>query len=192
MVDRIKVAPKPVAIKIPVKKITAPAKKLPQSITQSIPGSSISGSDEKTFEPNSIVIFASPGTSLATNQWVTFSHNAAGHQKSGTVLGKQTAVDFVPISQTWHLPSGESENSTFSTNFLDPGTYRVRLEVTYSVYAAIEKISTRHFVGNIVVSSALDITVAGDAPYASTQPKFDVLLVSELCGNRRDVFGCEQ
>ncbi|AOY56298.1 hypothetical protein [Candidatus Rhodoluna planktonica] len=192
MVDRI-----PAPVKKPTAKVVpkAPAKKpikVTQISTSTTPGSTSAQQEEQDFNPTAFSISSSAGTVLSIGEWVSFTHDASAHQRTGLLLGKSTTVEFLPVGQQWQLNGYVTQSETTSTRFVSAGTYLVSVAVTYSVYATVASVSTRHFVGNIVLNAHLEVEVGEGLEQSSAETGSGLVrLVDQLCLGRTDVFGCD-
>ena len=181
-----KPTPKPIARPAPVAapKVAIPA---PKTTTATLVSSA-----EASFSPAALLVTASDSAVTPTTS-VGFSTNAVQHYKTGALLGKATAVQFVPIQTNWNFGDGSSLSGASANHaFRGFGAYEVSATVLYSVSYQIAGASGWVSSGSISVSDSVAVLVSGvesESPVPAGGGSV-VRLVGKNCFDNPGSFGC--
>lgn len=155
--------------------------------------STLVSSEEASFSPASLLVSASdsevmPGVSIG------FATNAVVHYKTGSLLGKATDVQFVPMQTKWSFGDGATASGASAAHaFTSIGKYVVSASVIYSVSYQIAGASSWISSGSISVSDSVAVKISGaelaDAP-APIDSVSVVRLVGKNCLDNPGSFGC--
>ena len=183
-----KPTPKPIARPVPV---AAPKAAIPASKTTT---ATLVSSAEASFSPAALLVNVSdsevtPGTSVG------FSTNAVLHYKTGSLLGKATDVQFVPIQTNWSFGDGSSLSGVSANHaFSGFGRFEVSATVLYSVSYQISGASGWVSSGSISVSDSVAVLVSGfeaEVPAPVPVEAVSVVrLVGKNCFDNPGSFGC--
>jgi len=127
--------------------------------------------------------------SLQVGEEIVLNSLAISHTRNRMLLWYPTQVRFRPVSASWHLADGsEVVGEKFRQSWTTPGTYEVRLRVSYSVkYRILGKSEWFELSGEISrTSSPISITV-GKAEKTAFRL---VRLVHWDCFQKPSAIGC--
>ena len=150
-------------------------------------------SAEASFSPAALMVTASD-SEVTPGDPVGFSTNAVLHYKNGSLLGKNTDVQFLPIQTSWNFGDGSGASGNSATHgFNRIGTYIVSATVLYSVSYQIVGASAWISSGSISVTDSLSLPVVGAGE--SEAPPLEesvavVRLVGKNCIDNPGSFGC--